>query len=230
MAWPHVKPSMAPPSGQAIYGFYEPSSGENTIPIDKSPVRLPRVIGNDELEPYEHDPVNAELQIRLIELLPPKKASAGRNSMEQICCRIHLHDLVRAPEYEALSNTWGNMNRYLPISVSVVLDGDVDEEEEERALYATSQLLMALKRLRLRSSSRLLWIEQLCIYSYRTATKHLGTLRSAPQFFEGFDFSGKSGQAVFFGTFIGLIAQPVQFLPSFHVTSAPPILAPRSPF
>jgi hypothetical protein len=56
------------------------------------------------------------------------------------------------------------------------------------------------------------------------------TLRFAPQLFEGLDFTGKSGQAIFFCIFNGLIAQPVQFLPSFHVTSAPPILAPRSPF
>jgi hypothetical protein len=103
-----------------------------------------------------------------------------------------------------------------------------------RTLPLSRSLNDALRRIR-RSLSHLghvvtVWADAICIYSYRTATKHLGTLRFAPQLFEGLDFTGKSGQAIFFCIFNGLIAQPVQFLPSFHVTSAPPILAPRSPF
>jgi hypothetical protein len=34
----------------------------------------------------------------------------------------------------------------------------------------------------------------LCIYSHRTATKHLGTLRLAPQFFEGFNLTYLASQ------------------------------------
>ena len=114
------------------------------------------MLGKDEVEPYEHGPIDASHQIRLIELLPPRKGSTGRNSVEPLRCKIHAPLFLEAPEYEALSYTWGSMNRHLPISV--ILD-----QSEERALFATPQLMMALKRLRLPSTSRLLWIDQLCI-------------------------------------------------------------------
>jgi hypothetical protein len=32
------------------------------------------------------------------------------------------------------------------------------------------------------------WIDWVCIYSHRTAMKHLGIMRFAPQFSEGFNF------------------------------------------
>ena len=32
------------------------------------------------------------------------------------------------------------------------------------------------------------WLIAVCMYSYRTATKHLDNLRFVPQFSEGFDF------------------------------------------
>lgn len=36
---------------------------------------------------------------------------------------------------------------------------------------------------------RYIWIDSLCIYSHRTATKHLGIMRFAPQVFEGFNIT-----------------------------------------
>jgi len=155
---------MHPISGQTIFGFYEPGQrvwhlpelGQSSNPIDKSPVKLPRVLGKDELEHYQHSPIDASNQIRLIELLPPKKASAGRNSVEPLRCKILSPAFHQTPEYEALSYTWGNMNRHLPISVII-------DQSDDQALLATPQLIMALKRLRLPSASRLLWVDQLCI-------------------------------------------------------------------
>jgi hypothetical protein len=41
---------------------------------------------------------------------------------------------------------------------------------------------------------RYLWIDSLCIYSYRTAMKHLRNLRFMPQFSEGFNFLSRSGK------------------------------------
>ena len=137
-----------------MFGFYKAS--QSSISIDKSPVRLPDCPGKDELEWYKHRPIDASHQIRIIELLPPQKSSARGNSLESIRCKIHCSNLNQDPEYEALSYTWGSMNRYLVISV-------LQDEDGEEALFATPQLVMALTRLRLPSKSRLLWIDQLCI-------------------------------------------------------------------
>lgn len=154
---------MASASGQAIYGLFR--YRQDCDPIDRSPIRLPRVLGKDELESYEHAAIDASSQVRLLELLRPKKASAERNSLDFLRCKIHCVSLKEAPKYEALSYTWGKIVRHLPISVVRTGDQaeDVVEEEDDQVLFATPQLLMALKRLRLPSSSRFLWIDQLCI-------------------------------------------------------------------
>lgn len=144
-------------SGQAIFGLFE--HHQNTYSVDQSPVRLPRVPGNDELKPHEYVPINASYQIRLIELLPPRKVSAGRNSIETLNCKIHSVTLREAPIYEALSYTWGKLNRHLPITL--IHTGE--QAVEDQALFATPQLVMALKRMRFPSTPRLLWIDQLCI-------------------------------------------------------------------
>lgn len=82
-----------------------------------------------------------------------------RNSIEPLCCRIHTVTLLESPAYEALSYTWGKIVRHLPISVTIA----GESVEDEKALFATPQLIMALKRLRFSSGSRFLWIDQLCI-------------------------------------------------------------------
>jgi Heterokaryon incompatibility protein (HET) len=154
---------MAYMTGQEIYGFYEAAG--NSTSIDKSPVRLPDSPGKDELEWYEHSPIDASNQIRLIELLPPQKGSEDRSSNEAVRCKIHSPSIAQTPAYEALSYTWGKMNRHLVISV--LLEGD------EQALFVTPQLLMALRRLRLLAVSRFLWIDQLCIDQENDAEKGL---------------------------------------------------------
>jgi hypothetical protein len=111
---------MAFTTGQDLYGFYEGAEEETSASIDQSPVRLPDSPGQDELKWYEHSPIDASHQIRLIELLPPQKKPKDRNSNEVVRCKIHSPRLTETPPYEALSYTWGKMNRYLV--VAVVLD------------------------------------------------------------------------------------------------------------
>jgi hypothetical protein len=53
----------------------------------------------------------------------------------------------------------------------------------------TENLASALRRFRDPDSPRLLWADAVCIYSHGTVTKHLGTMRFATQFFEGFNFT-----------------------------------------
>ncbi|KAJ9668949.1 hypothetical protein H2201_000775 [Coniosporium apollinis] len=151
---------MPPTCTQDIYGFYEPDRTDEVMSVDKDPVRLPHILSDDELEPFTLPRINADCQLRLIELLPPHKAAAVGSSDEPLQCTIHVYSLDEAPEYEALSYMWGSMHRHLPISV---METDELGHETEKALYATPQLMMALRRLRQSSNTRRLWIDQLCI-------------------------------------------------------------------
>lgn len=155
---------MPPRTGQDIYGFFEsrapPEHFFVTEFIDKTPVDLPNVISEDELPPFKHPCIDADSQIRLISLLPPESPADRGESREPLQCTIEVHSLVEVPEYEALSYTWGGIHRHMPISV---LREDPEKNCMEEALFATPQLLMALRRLRLVSNPRRLWIDQLCI-------------------------------------------------------------------
>jgi hypothetical protein len=110
----------------------------------------------------------ASSDIRLFTLLP------GLRSDEIEGCVFRV-PLDQAPSCEALSYVWGDPQETSPMS----LDG--------RAFLVTKNLVSAMLNLRLPLVPRTLWIDSICIYSHRTATKHLGTLRFAPQFFEGFN-------------------------------------------
>ncbi len=158
---------MPPPtSTQDIYGFYDPDRTDDILSVDKDPVRLPYILSADELDPFTLPPIKADREIRLIEVLPPRRRKTGAGAGtavdssddEPLRCTMRVCALDDAPEYEALSYVWGSMHRHLP--VSVVVD---DDEKTEEALFATPQLLMALRRLRRTSESRRLWIDQLCI-------------------------------------------------------------------
>ncbi|KAM6507199.1 hypothetical protein FALCPG4_018581 [Fusarium falciforme] len=150
---------MAPRTGQDMYGFFEPRYVGDILPIEKTPARLPHVIREDEVPPLDLPPIDADTQIRLITLLPAEDPSEGGKSMDPIQCTLQVWSLAQAPDYEALSYTWGQMHRHLPISV---LGMDDDNDGIERSLFATPQLQMALRRLR-RATPRRLWIDQLCI-------------------------------------------------------------------
>ena len=51
-----------------------------------------------------------------------------------------------------------------------------------------SNLYALLSHLRRTKYKSMFWIDAICIYSDRTAMKHLGILRFMPQLSEGFDF------------------------------------------
>ncbi|SPJ90985.1 uncharacterized protein FTOL_13387 [Fusarium torulosum] len=150
---------MAPKTGQDIYGFFEPRYINDALPIEKTPARLPRVIREDEAPLLELPPIDANTQIRLITLLPAEDPSEGGKGVDPIQCTLQAYSLAQAPEYEALSYTWGQMHRHLPISVIAT---DDDRESTKGSLLTTPQLQMALWRLR-RTTPRQLWIDQLCI-------------------------------------------------------------------
>ena len=115
-------------------------------------VQLPRH-SQQSSERYSYDELPKDgSKIRLIELL-------GGND-PQIRCKMHVFHLEdsrslcnngRRGKYEALSYTWQSQT----LNDHVICDGKV--------LYVTQTLYEALRTLRRATTSRLLWIDQLCI-------------------------------------------------------------------
>lgn len=149
---------------QDIYGFYVKSTIPDyywDVTQSAAPTTyLPHVLSDDALPLFRHPQIDADSQIRLISLLPPDGPVGSEQSNEPIRCTIEVHQLACAPDYEAVSYTWGEMDRHMPVSI---LGTGTDGNETEETLLATPQLLMTLRRLRLPSTPRLLWIDQLCI-------------------------------------------------------------------
>jgi hypothetical protein len=144
-----------------------------------------------------YQPLPSPSSIRVLRLLPGPRGT-------RICCELETielgpeqdvelyHDepledtgpsshveviLGLGLQYEALSYVWGDA------SVTTII------EVEDKPFNATINLESALQHLRYSDRPRVLWADAICIYSHRTATKDLGTLRFAPQFSEGFNFT-----------------------------------------
>jgi hypothetical protein len=92
-----------------------------------------------------HQPLHAAVsEVRLLELHP------GDHDQE-IRCTLHHHRLDVSTSYEALSYTWGYQQDKVPISIG------------NNPFEVTVDLAAALRRFRDRQTSRLLWIDQICI-------------------------------------------------------------------
>lgn len=98
----------------------------------------------DKKDAYVYDSLKGEDVFRLVNLGP------GCGS-DKLHCSIHIYPLSTAPAYEALSYVWGDSGQ----TCQMRCDGKV--------IFITPTLEVALQRLRLRRTSRLLWIDQLCI-------------------------------------------------------------------
>jgi hypothetical protein len=150
---------------QDIYGFYK---GADTQSIETYPVHLPRILSPTDLRSYKHGVIDASQEIRLLELLPPTRKMV-KHSEDIIKCRLYTHHLSRTPDFEALSYTWGAIERHLPLSI---VHTDASGQDHEEALFATPQLMMVLRRLRYPTKSRWLWVDQLCINQDDDVEKH----------------------------------------------------------
>src|SRR4051794_1437489 len=111
---------MAQKSGLEIYGQFRNSGPPSHFliesNIDKMPINLPHILSEDELPRFTYPPIEPSDQIRLVSLLPPEASAERGDSMEPIQFTISVHALSAAPDYEALSYTWGGIRRHLPIS------------------------------------------------------------------------------------------------------------------
>jgi hypothetical protein len=75
--------------------------------------------------------------------------------------KLEVFSLQRCPEYRALSYCWGDPEHLLPLNCNAV------------AFDITRNLHSALEHLQVEYASQLLWIDAICIYSYRTIMKPL---------------------------------------------------------
>jgi Heterokaryon incompatibility protein (HET) len=101
---------------------------------------------------------------------------AGRDE-SLVVGKLVTKELQSAPPFEALSYTWG----VVEFTSTITCDGS--------PMPVTQNLYEALTYLRQPDQERIMWIDAICIYSYRTATKCCRNLRFRPQFCEGFGFA-----------------------------------------
>ncbi|PNP86585.1 hypothetical protein FNYG_00077 [Fusarium nygamai] len=105
--------------------------------------------------------MGGEKPVRLLELLPPETTND-----DLIRCKLHTFLLDEAPEYEAISYTWGVVNTQdFPVIVvnGTATQGNTLEPVKLEVVLITRHLYAALRRLRHPTQSRLLWADQICI-------------------------------------------------------------------
>ena len=138
-------------------------------PGDTTPSR------QDQVEDFIHDPLDtSDIVIRVSQVLPTSIYS-------MIQCRIEHQTLVN-DGHVCLSYMLGSDG----FPRIILVNGR--KLRVHRNLW---HFLAAARRMRI---TNWLWVDAICIYSYRTATKRLGTLRFAPQFFERFNFTHLASQ------------------------------------
>ncbi|KAI0876050.1 heterokaryon incompatibility protein-domain-containing protein [Hypoxylon argillaceum] len=100
------------------------------------------------VQPFLHEPLPSPRYIRLLSL------GSSTDPNAEICCTVFAVDLdnLRGKDpYEALSYVWGSPTGTIPIHCN------------DKELLVTPNLYDALRRLRRRFSSRVLWIDAICI-------------------------------------------------------------------
>ncbi|PMD15427.1 HET-domain-containing protein [Hyaloscypha hepaticicola] len=96
-------------------------------------------------EEYQYTPLPSDDHFRVLELLPGTSNSIVR-------CRLHVEQLVQAQDqYAAISYVWGNPNDKVPIIC------------DDRIIKVTVNLTDALRHIRDRNRSRLVWADAVCI-------------------------------------------------------------------
>jgi len=107
-------------------------------------------------EPAATSVVGGKNTVRLLELLQPETTNS-----ELIRCKLHTYSLDEAPEYEAISYTWGVVNTQdFPV---IVVTGTETQDNTLEAVEITRHLYAALRRLRHPTQPRFLWADQICI-------------------------------------------------------------------
>lgn len=123
---------------------------------------------------YEYESLQA-YHIRLVSILPGEWD-------ETLCCSIHSVKLPRQWErrssqflsYEALSYVWGSTSEKVPVFCS----------PSGKAVFVTPNCLFAMRRLRLSTETRVVWIDAVCINQSNIPERN-AQVRMMPTIYEG---------------------------------------------
>ena len=148
------------------------------------------------MNPYQYSPLQKDRnEFRLVRLQPGPEIAE---------IKIEIFHAARTATYEALSYAWGDPERTefaivcastekiqtSPLSkLAAYLKPSARNNEPSVPLTTiglTHNLAVALRHLRYRRFSRVLWIDAICIYADRYQRKYYRNLRFGPLFSEGF--------------------------------------------
>ncbi|KAI4140614.1 MAG: hypothetical protein L6R39_005721 [Caloplaca ligustica] len=126
------------------------------------------VLSNYELENHSIP------RIKLLNILPAHhEANRTPPQREIVQCELQLEALSEAPEYEALSYTWGSTSQEFPVQVQLTgLWPEPLPASRTKTFHVTKHLHAALLRLQQPKVPRLVWIDQLCIDQSNTAERN----------------------------------------------------------
>ena len=135
-----------------------------------SPSQRGGITPGRERSDYRYGRLQRGSEIRLLPL--HRKYVTG-----EIQCVLVPVRLKFAPSFEAVSYRWGDagQRRY-----ATTINGS--------RFWVSSTVHGILRGLQYSTEERLLWIDSICIYSYRTAMKRLGNLRFYASVFRGVSF------------------------------------------
>ncbi|KAL8719532.1 MAG: hypothetical protein Q9225_003475 [Loekoesia sp. 1 TL-2023] len=99
---------------------------------------------------------------KLLNILPT--SSQGNRTAAPIKCELLVGSFLEAPDYEALSYTWGSSTQDWPVQIHVrPSQHHPPSGSETKIVHVTKHLHAALLRLQQPTVPRLVWIDQLCI-------------------------------------------------------------------
>jgi hypothetical protein len=122
------------------------------------------------MQPYVYEPIPEGRSIRVLKL--------HQKPYGPIHCSLRVVSINERPTYSTISYTWNDPS----LTHVVNCDG-----KAIRTAASSYRLLHEIRQEEHRDEQ--LWIDAICIYSHRTATKDLGTMRFTPQFFVRFNFT-----------------------------------------
>ncbi|KAL8915298.1 MAG: hypothetical protein Q9171_000168 [Xanthocarpia ochracea] len=118
--------------------------------------------------PPEDGAESASATFKLLNILPPTARSD-----KDIVCDISWEKLHDAPNYEALSYTWGTTTQDQPITIRTIPSHSLDPSPSKTDIVlVTKHLHAALLRLRQETDPRTVWIDQLCIDQHNITEKN----------------------------------------------------------
>ncbi|OIW27962.1 HET-domain-containing protein [Coniochaeta ligniaria NRRL 30616] len=148
---PRYRPALTSPMTHPSPSDALRKTAQKTQPSEA--VRTADKVEEPEGSSFNYRPIHTADEIRTLTIQP-----ASRHEAAIICTLQHV-TLGSLPKYEALSYTWGDKaNQH-----SILLDGQQFRVRENAAA--------ALRRLRLRSKSRTIWIDAICINQRDPAEK-----------------------------------------------------------